>query len=411
MLSSRTSRYMVPLILLLGTVSTGPAQARAPLSCGTRITADTTLHADLVDCPNAGIVIGADDITLDLNGHTIDGDGRPVSSCPDDHGCDLGVDNSTGHRGLTVTGGSVRQFAVGVLVGQGAVHNRLKEVTASVNSDFGIVVIQSTGTVIEGGAMTDNGTSGLLVADSPRTRIRHDSVSGSHGYGVALFGVDESSIVRNTLRHNDHGILCDACRGDAIKRNVVTHSGGSSIDIGNGAADNRVEHNRLTDNGDGIVGTNAYDNVISHNVVTGTGFYGFPDAGGFGLILDGSARNNVNHNVITGGRGPAVLVTSLESPAPSRDNLVSHNLVDSRLADGIAVDNGATGNLVIDNQASGNGDDGIDVDAPTTTVTRNTADRNHDLGIVAGAGVSDGGGNHATGNGDPAQCVGVACAS
>ena len=45
------------------------------MNCGDTITADTMLDGDLIDCPNHGIVIGADDITLDLNGHRIDGDG------------------------------------------------------------------------------------------------------------------------------------------------------------------------------------------------------------------------------------------------------------------------------------------------------------------------------------------------
>ena len=50
------------------------------MSCGDTITTDTTLDSDLVDCPTNGIVIGADNVTLDLNGHTIDGDGT-VQTC------------------------------------------------------------------------------------------------------------------------------------------------------------------------------------------------------------------------------------------------------------------------------------------------------------------------------------------
>jgi parallel beta-helix repeat protein len=408
--NSRTVRWIAPVILLLGAAGTGPVEARTPLACGTTITVDTTLHADLVGCPDTGLVIGADDITLDLNGHSIEGDGRTVSSCPVGRDCDVGVENRSGHREVTVEGGSVRQFAIGVLIGEGAVHDRVQDMATSTNSDFGIVASRSTGTVLEWNAMTDNGTSGLVVSESPRTRIRHNTVSGSHGYGIALFGVDDSNIDRNTLRNSDHGILCDACRRDAINRNVVTHSGGSSIDIGDGAADNQIQHNRLTDNGDGIIITNGHDNLIRRNDVTGTGFFGFPDTGGFGLILDGSSRTTISRNRITGGRGPAVLVTSLDSPSPSTDNVVSRNIVASTLADGIAVDHGATGSLVLGNVASRNGDDGIDVDgAPATTVSRNITNRNRDLGIEAGAGAHDGGRNHATRNGDPAQCTGVTC--
>ena len=44
------------------------------VSCGDVITQDTTLDSDLVNCPGDGVVIGASGITLDLAGHTIDGD-------------------------------------------------------------------------------------------------------------------------------------------------------------------------------------------------------------------------------------------------------------------------------------------------------------------------------------------------
>jgi hypothetical protein len=56
---------VVGVVLLGG----GKAAAVQQLSCGDTITADATLHHDLVNCPNNGIIIGADNITLDLNGH------------------------------------------------------------------------------------------------------------------------------------------------------------------------------------------------------------------------------------------------------------------------------------------------------------------------------------------------------
>jgi hypothetical protein len=89
------------------------------VSCGDKITTDTRLDSDLTDCPNNGIVIGADGITLDLNGHLIDGDGTPFAACPRRKFCDGGV-ISVGHDGITVVGGSVREFDAGVLVGNAA---------------------------------------------------------------------------------------------------------------------------------------------------------------------------------------------------------------------------------------------------------------------------------------------------
>ena len=52
------------------------------VSCGATITTDTQLDSDLANCPSNGIVIGADNITLDLNGHTVSGDGAPVAVVP-----------------------------------------------------------------------------------------------------------------------------------------------------------------------------------------------------------------------------------------------------------------------------------------------------------------------------------------
>ena len=55
------------------------------------------------------------------------------------------------------------------------------------------------------------------------------------------------------------------------------------------------------------------------------------------------------------------------------------------------------------------GDDGIDVESASTTIAGNLAVRNHDLGIEAVAGVTDGGGNKAFANGDSRQCTHVTC--
>jgi hypothetical protein len=62
-------------------------------------------------------VIGADDVTLDLDGHVVDGDGTEFADCSDDEFCDFGI-LSVGHDGVAVRDGTVRGFAVGVLVGR-----------------------------------------------------------------------------------------------------------------------------------------------------------------------------------------------------------------------------------------------------------------------------------------------------
>jgi hypothetical protein len=93
----------------------------------------------------------------------------------------------------------------------------------------------------------------------------------------------------------------------------------------------------------------------------------------------------------------------------ARGNVLRGNRVKSTELDGILIDATATGSLLKLNHVIGADDDGIDVESPTTTLTRNAANRNRDLGIEAVPGVVDGGGNKAKGNENPLQCRNVAC--
>jgi hypothetical protein len=90
---------------------------------------------------------------------------------------------------------------------------------------------------------------------------------------------------------------------------------------------------------------------------------------------------------------------------------VEGNIAANNVHVGIHVRRLSRGTRVVANLAQFNGGgDGILVDNPQTTITGNTANDNLDYGIEAVAGVTDGGGNTASGNGNPAQCLNVACA-
>ena len=101
-LNRAASRISLVIFALaaVGLMAFGDSQASAShVSCGDTITADTTLDSDLLNCPNNGILIGADGITLNLNGHVIDGDGTPAAGCdPDVELCHIGVGNDRHDR-------------------------------------------------------------------------------------------------------------------------------------------------------------------------------------------------------------------------------------------------------------------------------------------------------------------------
>src|SRR5712691_10064099 len=105
---------LVPAFLLALVSLPDPALAD-DVHCGQVLTRDTVLRRDLVDCPGDGLVIGADEITLDLGGHTISGRGADGS---------VGIKNA-GHDGDTIRNGAINRFGRGVLLTGGANRNRL----------------------------------------------------------------------------------------------------------------------------------------------------------------------------------------------------------------------------------------------------------------------------------------------
>jgi parallel beta-helix repeat protein len=381
----KPSKLFMPVVLLFVgcwlAVGAGPAFA-SHVSCGDVITADTTLDSDLVNCPNHGIVIGADDITLDLNGHLVDGDGTPAAGCdPRKEPCDFGVFND-GHSGVTVKDGSVRDFAAGVLLGTmtgRARHNRVLGISATRNQFLGLGIFSQVRSVVRDSSV--NGTldregNGLALGDSHHIRILNNSFRHNAHNGMEAFETNHTLIKGNLFsRSDDEAILMEG-RGNQVRRNRLVRNG-AGITLGAGSR-NVVAHNRISRGRDGIRVETGHDNLVADNVVVDTRRVGITL--GIHDPFVGGQRNLVRGNVVRRSRVDGIIVV-----AKDRHSVLLRNLV------------------------TRSGDDGFDVDSSTTTLTANRATRNGDLGIEAVFGVIDGGGNHAGGNGNPVQCLNVSC--
>jgi uncharacterized repeat protein (TIGR01451 family) len=127
-----------------------------------------------------------------------------------------------------------------------------------------------------------------------------------------------------------------------------------------------------------------------------------------GIVLERTFDSRVERNRVGAPRSNGNFLEGIRLERSDR-NRISRNVAASNGRIGILVEAESAGTLLLRNVASGNFEDGIAIGNETTTVTRNRADFNGDLGINAVAGVRDGGGNRAEGNGDPRQCVNVAC--
>jgi parallel beta-helix repeat protein len=356
-------------------VAPGGEAIASHVSCGDTITADTTLDGDLLNCPNNGIVIGADDITLDLNGHTVDGDSEPFQSCPEDEFCDVGLLND-GHDGITVKNGSVREFAVGAFVGR-ARRNRVVGISSSRNAFFGFV-----------------------VANSARILVRDSSGSGNvppEGDGMGLFASHDVRILHNSFRHNPLGIHVEDSADNVIKGNLISGNSGSGILMQGDR--NQVRRNRWVRNGEIII-INGNRNLIARNRA-------FRDGGG--ILVEKGRGNVVARNVVVRTRRTGIVLGIQRPPIGGGNNTVRRNRVRQSGGDGFRVSQKDDHSVLRGNIAAGSGDDGFDVASRSTKLTSNRAVRNTDLGIEAVLGVIDGGSNRASGNGDARQCVNVSC--
>ena len=291
-----------------------------------------------------------DGVVIGAPGITLDLGGRTIDGVLGAGG--NGVDNSGGHDRVTVERGRISEFQFGVLA-ENADDNRVTRVTFVT-------------------------TGGVHLDHSDRNVVERNTFL--QGNGVTVFvGSSDTTIAGNAM--SGPGTAVQIWGGEIATPEEVRGT--------------RVERNDLVENGAGIIAfLGSVDTVIRGNDISGTTELAMSAAGRNTLI----ERNTVTDN------GAGVFVSG-------QDTLVVRNRVDSNDGDGIAVSSGTqTRRTVLDgNIANGNGDDGIDVDTPVTTLVRNTANFNADLGIEAVAGVTDGGGNKASGNGNPAQCVGVTC--
>jgi parallel beta-helix repeat protein len=226
--------------------------------------------------------------------------------------------------------------------------------------------------------------------------------------GISVFQSGHSRIVRTAIRRNgDIGVYAEGANDSIFARNKLSGNPEAAMLIGGNR--NVFDRNRVVRNGEGItVGGNR--NTITRNRVADS--RAGTEGGGLGIFVAAGHDNLIARNFVArasrSGIQVSLLPEELEGGPPAVDTVVRRNHLRGN-RDGVYVQSTARRTVLKRNHALRSHDDGIDVDSPRATLTRNEARRNGDLGIEAVRGVIDGGGNRASGNGNPLECTNVFC--
>jgi parallel beta-helix repeat protein len=406
-------------VVLLGTAGAAPA-APAALHCGDTVTVSVKLTRDLRNCPGDGLIVGASDITIDLGGHSISG------TYPTDVGTfAAGINGRAGYDRVTLEGGRIEGFVEGADF-LDARDVSLQRLALASNYDSAVYLERSPDARISRSSFA-NSYNGVHAVDSRAATVVDSSFTGHVDDGNAIYLEASAGFRASDSQIDDawRAIRADDSPRGSIRENHISDSAHVGIAL-IGSSDATVVHNTVLRSADyGIEVVNSSNTIVSQNAVhtwdgdgiavTGTASFGNLPATGNSVLDNELSSGSTGIEVIEVDRGNV------------RNTLVARNHVYNTTDIGILVDAvttlngdgfppyeytlgiGPSDTRVVENITTRNQLDGIRIDSPGNRLARNEADRNGSWGIFAVNDTSDGGGNRARGNGEPAQCSGVPC--
>ena len=239
--------YLVPVTI---------AQA-TEIACGMLVTEYIVLDTNL-DCRELnsnGLLIGENDITINLNGYTIAGDTSAQAGVWDN-----------GHFGITIKNGAIYGFSVGVLLSNSE-DIAIEHLTMAHQAWESIFIEQSADIRIEDIQVSlvyealGNETTGVLLFDVEDVKLQDLNAEGSF-YGVLSLESKEVKVINSSFTDVWHvGIRLVRNRDALLKNNRVVGAGAedcySAIDVvGEASKHIQIKSNTLAECGFGIFAVN-----------------------------------------------------------------------------------------------------------------------------------------------------------
>src|SRR5829696_7640738 len=217
-------------------------------SCGQVVTQDVTLTSDL-NCDNGdGLIVGASDITINLNGYSITSGDETGSESP----TTTDYDGSSGilvanAENVAISGlGEISGFSRGVTF-LGSSGGHLTDVQLA-NNDIGAVMASSSGTEISRNTFTNNGIA--VVSDGSNGGVTaFNQIVANLREGILLVGSSDNVVAANNMYGNGaNGIYLDPMsQGNNVDYNTVFGHETADLNNADGMPTN-VNQNSFGDN-------------------------------------------------------------------------------------------------------------------------------------------------------------------
>ena len=273
----------------LGAVGAGaPSAASTPAAtpivsstCPQTVSGSVRLQADLLCTDSTGLIVGADNTVIDLNGHTIACTGSGYEGSCQGGSVEIGVDTNRyngAHVFSPVDGGTIDGFDRGVFVRGPSDDATVKQLTLTGPAlsapppyrpaVFGVLVEGNhcaDGSVLIGGNEVENHTTGIRVNVASCVNVSsnyvHDNSGGDPDVtlntGIRVRNSSENVVQGNVVTHNGSGVIAPPPPDSGISLdnalttdnqvvgNKVNSNNGEGIATAEGAAGNAITNNEM----------------------------------------------------------------------------------------------------------------------------------------------------------------------
>lgn len=357
-----------PILLYNGQVMQGQDDVCESL-CNTTIVGNTVLTNDQ-DCTEEGIIIGADNITLDCDGHIIEGTGINIGIW------------AIGRKNITIKNCIVKNFWSGItftttidsyLLNNTALNNKrgielrssstnnlIEENKVRNSSEMGVQFFSlSTGNRLIDNLIEFNPSMGVFLGAGTGNQLIHNNIiRNNSNHAIQVFQANDNIITNNILNYNREGVntfLTNTHRNNIMHNTIIGSSsrgislvgrnntidnntiegtqGGSAIELRNGVRNNSITNNRIQNNfNSGMQIGDGTENRVANNIIQTNSIFGFRIIRGY--------ENIVEDNIITA--NPVGLVLKDTHLNQIIDNNISLNTA------GIELQN-ASNNSIVNN--------------------------------------------------------------